>query len=90
MRALRAATKGGFPPNAGDAGRQVTVSSLSARRFAADETSGMEPLPPGSPPAGDDQDPVPVFGTWRRIYTAVILCALSVMGLLALFSSWKY
>jgi hypothetical protein len=50
----------------------------------------MEPLPPGSPPAGDDHDPVPVFGTWTRIYAAVILCALSVMGLLALFSSWKY
>lgn|GEM_PF-1645134 len=65
-------------------------SILSPRPSAADETSGMEPLPPGSPAAGDDHDPVPVFGTWPRIYTAVILCALSVMGLLALFSSWKY
>ena len=50
----------------------------------------MEPLPPGSPPTDDDHDPVPVFGTWPRIYAAVIVCALSVMGLLALFSSWKY
>jgi hypothetical protein len=50
----------------------------------------MEPLPPGSPPAGDDDDPVPFFGTWPRIYAAVILCALFVMGLIALFSSWKY
>jgi hypothetical protein len=58
--------------------------------LAADKSSGMEPLPPGSPPAGDDHDPVPVFRTWPRIYAAVILCALSVMGLIALFSSWKY
>jgi hypothetical protein len=38
-------------------------------------------------PSDDD---VPVFGTWRRIYTAVIVWALVVIGLLALFSSWKY
>jgi hypothetical protein len=49
----------------------------------------MEPLPPGRPPAEDD-DPVPLFRTWPRIYGAVILTALGVMGLIALFSSWKY
>jgi hypothetical protein len=37
-----------------------------------------------------NDDDVPVFGTWRRIYAAVIVSALVVMGLLALFSSWKY
>jgi hypothetical protein len=51
----------------------------------------MAPLPPGRPPAAeDDHDPVPLFRTWPRIYGAVILTALCVMGLIALFSSWKY
>ncbi len=33
---------------------------------------------------------VPVFGTWPRIYAAVILNALVVMALVALFSRWPY
>ncbi len=33
---------------------------------------------------------VPVFGTWRVIYAAVIACALVVMGLLLLFSRWPF
>jgi hypothetical protein len=37
-----------------------------------------------------DDDPVPIFGTWPRIYAAVIGCAVAVMGLVALFSSWPY
>ena len=41
------------------------------------------------PPAPDD-DRVPIFGTWRGIYSAVIVSALAVMALVALFSSWKY
>jgi hypothetical protein len=46
----------------------------------------------GMPPAErrDEDDPVPVFGTWRGIYTAVVVCAVLVMGLVALFSSWPY
>jgi hypothetical protein len=43
---------------------------------------------PPSPPA--DDDPVPVFGTWRRIYAAVILSALAVMALVAVFSVFPY
>ena len=35
-------------------------------------------------------DPVPVFGTWPRIYAAVILCALATMALIALFSGWPF
>ena len=35
-------------------------------------------------------DPVPVFGTWPRIYAAVILCALLTMALIALFSGWPF
>jgi len=38
----------------------------------------------------DQEDPVPIFGSWGRIYTAVILSALAVMGLIALFSHWKF
>jgi hypothetical protein len=37
-----------------------------------------------------EDDPVPVFGTWERIYAAVIVNALAVMGLLALFSAWAF
>ena len=40
--------------------------------------------------ANDDDGPVPLFGTWPRIYGAVALAALVVMALLALFSGWAY
>jgi len=43
-----------------------------------------------SPDSPRDEDTVPVFGTWRRIYAAVILCAVLVMGLVAVFSRWDY
>jgi hypothetical protein len=38
---------------------------------------------------GED-GPVPLFGTWRAIYTAVVVSALVVMALVALFSRWSY
>ena len=44
---------------------------------------------PPSSPAGDDE-PVPVFGTWPRIYAAVIVSALAVMALVAAFSVFPY
>ena len=37
-----------------------------------------------------DDERVPVFGTWPRIYAAVAASALLVMALLALFSRWPY
>jgi len=43
---------------------------------------------PGDRP--DDAERVPFFGTWRAIHTAVILCAVLVMALLALFSRWPF
>ncbi|HEY2941804.1 MAG TPA: hypothetical protein VGN09_05160 [Vicinamibacteria bacterium] len=46
--------------------------------------------PTGRSPQADDDDPVPIFGSWRAIYTAVAASALIVMGLIALFSSWPY
>jgi hypothetical protein len=39
-------------------------------------------------PDGDER--VPLFGTWPRIYAAVIVCALAVMALVALFSAFPY
>lgn len=33
---------------------------------------------------------VPLFGTWRAIHGAVVLSALVVMALVALFSRWPY
>jgi hypothetical protein len=38
----------------------------------------------------DDDERVPIFGTWPRIYAAVILCELAVMALIAAFSHWKF
>ena len=35
-------------------------------------------------------DPVPIFGTWPRIYAAVIVSALAVMALVAVFSVFDY
>ena len=38
----------------------------------------------------DDDAPVPLFGTWTRIYAAVLLNLLVMMGLLFAFSRWAY
>ena len=38
----------------------------------------------------EPDDPVPVFGSWRRIYAAVLVCLALVMAGIALFSSWPY
>jgi hypothetical protein len=46
-------------------------------------------MPVTSAPPNDDER-VPIFGTWPRIYAAVLLCALAVMALIAVFSGWKY
>jgi hypothetical protein len=35
-------------------------------------------------------DEVPVFGSWPRIYLAVVLSAVTVMGLIGLFLAWEY
>jgi hypothetical protein len=42
------------------------------------------------PPPAKDDEPVPVFGTWPRIYAAVIVSALTVMALVAVFSAFPY
>ena len=44
-------------------------------------------MPPVEP---HEDDPVPLFGSWPRIYAAVVACALVVMGLVAVFSAWPY
>jgi hypothetical protein len=49
--------------------------------------STPEPHPPGRE---DDDDRVPLFGSWRAIHAAVIGCALLVMALLAAFSRWPF
>jgi hypothetical protein len=41
----------------------------------------------GEPP---DDGAVPLFGSWRVAYGAVIACAVLVMALVALFSRWPY
>ena len=37
-----------------------------------------------------EDERVPLFGTWPRIYAAVILNALVMMVLVYLFSRWPY
>jgi hypothetical protein len=46
------------------------------------------PPPSGHPP--DDEERVPLFGTWRRIHAAVLVSALVVMVLLGVFSRWPW
>ena len=48
----------------------------------------METSQERGPSPGDDD--VPIFGSWRGIYTAVIVCALTVMGLVAIFSNFPF
>lgn len=40
--------------------------------------------------APDDDQHVPIFGSWAGIYTAVIVCAVLAMVLIGLFSTWKF
>ena len=40
--------------------------------------------------APDDDDVVPIFGSWRAIYTAVIVVTVAVLILVALFSKWSF
>ena len=48
---------------------------------------------PGSmaePDPSAPDEPVPLFGTWPRIYAAVIVSAIAVMALVAVFSSFPW
>jgi hypothetical protein len=47
-----------------------------------------EPMAETDPSA--EEDPVPIFGTWPRIYAAVAVCAVAVMVLVAVFSVFPY
>ena len=38
----------------------------------------------------EPEDPVPVFGNWRRIYAAALLCLAAVMLFIAAFSLWPW
>jgi hypothetical protein len=37
-----------------------------------------------------EDERVPIFGTWPRIYAAALVSAAAVMGLIALFSAWPW
>jgi len=43
---------------------------------------------PEAPPQDDER--VPLFGSWRAIHASVVVCALVVMALVALFSRWPF
>jgi hypothetical protein len=38
----------------------------------------------------EQDDPVPLFGTWPRIYAAAIVTLVAVMLFIALFSRWPW
>jgi hypothetical protein len=40
--------------------------------------------------APSDDEPVPVFGSWKAIYGAVVVCAVLVMLAVAAFSRWPF
>jgi hypothetical protein len=46
--------------------------------------------PPPLEPNAPDEETVPFFGSWRAIYTAVIVCALLAIALITVFSRWPY
>ena len=35
-------------------------------------------------------DPVPILGTWKRLYSAVLASAVVVMILIAVFTYWPF
>jgi hypothetical protein len=43
---------------------------------------------PEAPPRDDER--VPLFGSWHAIHASVVVCALVVMALVALFSRWPF
>ena len=45
---------------------------------------------PGSGGAPEPDETVPVFGTWPRIYAAVLICLALVMAGIALFQNGSY
>ena len=38
----------------------------------------------------EEETRVPLFGSWKAIHGAVIVCALLVMALLAIFAGWPF
>jgi hypothetical protein len=46
------------------------------------------PRPPRPKPSADEK--VPLFGTWRAAYLAVVACALVTMLALRLFQGWSF
>jgi hypothetical protein len=46
------------------------------------------PAPPI--PSWEEGGAPPLFGSWRAIHAAVIVCAVAVMVLAALFSRWPF
>jgi hypothetical protein len=41
------------------------------------------------PQAASDEN-VPIFGTWPRMYAAVLVCEAVTVGLIAVFSLWRW
>ena len=43
-----------------------------------------------TPPQGLGEDVVPLFGTWRNIYAAVVIVNLLAMAFVFLFSRFRF
>ena len=55
---------------------------------ASDRATQRDPLQQA--PTLDDDERVPIFGTWPCIYAAVVVCAVAVMALVYVFSIWPF
>jgi hypothetical protein len=38
----------------------------------------------------EDDEIVPLFGSWRNAYLAVVLAALAALGAIAVFQAWSF
>ncbi len=50
----------------------------------------MEPMPAHRAPAADEEERVPLFGTWRAIYLAVLVTELLTILGVAVFQGVRW
>ena len=53
-------------------------------------TPDSKPVAKTPSPDPSDDGPVPLFGTWRNAYGAVVICALLTLLALHFFEGWPF
>jgi hypothetical protein len=71
---------------------RTPATDRAAQRDSLPQAAGGSGGRDGSAPQlnEDEAERVPTFGTWPRIYAAVVLSAVVVMALVYVFSVWPY